>query len=72
MSITPWNDQTNIINEFDRVVKFEFETSQGPGHVTLEIRKGTGIGKARQELLSQLTAHYQSIELTKYEILDIS
>lgn len=70
--IEPWNSNTNNIStDFVRIVKFFFETSSGPGDVTAALNKGMTIDDAKQMLLTQFNGHYKSIEITRYEIIQI-
>lgn len=67
----PWNTETSIVNDNDRLVKFYFETDKGPGDITAMVSKGTTIEAAKGQLLKTFATAYITCELTSYEILDI-
>jgi len=67
----PWNEETTIANNDVRIVKFYFETSKGPGHVTSMVNKGISISDAKSHLLVVFEGCYDSIEIVKYEIIEI-
>jgi len=67
----PWNAETTIANNNQRVVKFFFETSNGPGHVTAMVDKGISIADTKAQLLEAFEGLYDSIKITKYEILKV-
>jgi hypothetical protein len=74
--IQPWNsEKNNIANEQVRVVKFYFETSDGPGEVTAVVNKGVSIEEAKRQMIDAFKAAYENLdplmrlEITKYEIL---
>jgi len=67
----PWNEETTIANDSIRSVKFYFETSNGPGHVTAMVNRGVSIAQAKEQLLAAMTGLYDSIKIVRYEILDV-
>lgn len=66
-----WNDKTNIAYDNARVIKFFFETDKGPGNVTAMVNKGVSITNAKAQLMESFKGVYETIELTKYEIIEI-
>lgn len=70
--MAPWNDETNVANELIRLVKFYFETSNGPGYISAVVGKGVPISNAKTQFMAQLSEAYKSVEITKYEILEMA
>ena len=69
-----WNSKSNIADDTIRVVKFDFETDQGPGNVTTIVNKGISITDAKEQLLQEIIrmgGNYLAIEIVSYEILEI-
>lgn len=67
----PWNEETTIANNHIRSVKFFFETSSGPGHVTAMVNKGISIADAKSQLLAHMDGLYDTIKIVKYEIIEV-
>ena len=57
-----------MVQEY-RYVKFLFETSNGPGSITVGLSEGITIEQAKVRLLDTFKDLYQHIEIVGYEII---
>lgn len=75
--VKPWTAETNIANDYVRVVKFYFETSEGPGECNAVVNKGVSIEQAKQQMLDAFNLAYKemhpgmTLKIVKYEIVRI-
>ena len=70
--MVPWNNESNIANESIRLVKFYFETSNGPGYISAVVGKGISIDNAKEQFMAKLGEAYNQVEILKYEILEMA
>ena len=73
--VKPWTAETNIANDSIRLVKFYFETSEGPGECSAIVNKGVTIEQAKQQMLDAFELAYKSmnpemeLKIVKHEII---
>ncbi len=59
------------INGEWRTIMFFFETSNGPGNVTIQAPPGREIEDIEKELLAKFEEHYDSIEIVRHEVITL-
>lgn len=52
-----------------QAVKFYFDTSKGPGHITVGVPHGADLEDVKEQLLHGLSDMYKEISVTSYEVI---